>query len=146
MKLKKSPSLYVFAHKNCFIRRLIMLFVSAGTHDHEEVFTNLSHHCHGSKNFLRHTNSSEVSRKIVTFCIILNNLCSGSGLKWYETEKIIVCLLLCKWKLFQVSCDHVVCFWKYLRSWTSVYKLIISLSQLSKSFYGVQSHQMSLTK
>ena len=41
-----------------------MLFVSAGTHDHEEVFTNLLNHCHSSRKFLRHTKSSEVSRKM----------------------------------------------------------------------------------
>ena len=64
MKLKKSPIPYVFVFKNCSGRRAIMLFVSAGTHDHEEVFTNLLYHCHSSRKFLRHTKSSEVSRKM----------------------------------------------------------------------------------
>ena len=92
MKLKKSPSPYVFVNKNCFRCRAIMLFGSASTHDHKKVFTNLLHYCHCSKKFLRHTKSSEVSHKIVNFCLILNTFCSQSGLKGYETEKITVCL------------------------------------------------------
>ena len=97
MKLKKSPIPYVFVFKNCSGRRAIIVFVSTGTYDHEEVFTSLLYHCHTSiKKFLRHTKSSEVTQKILTFCTILRNLCSGSGLKGYETEKNIIGLRLCK--------------------------------------------------
>ena len=108
MKLKKSPIPYVFVFKNCSGRRAIMLFVSTGTHDHEEVFTSLLYHCHSSRKFLRHTKSSVVTQKILTFCIILRNLCSESGLKGYETEKIIISLRFCKEKLFQMSCHQTV--------------------------------------
>ena len=92
MKLKKSPIPYVFVFKNCSGRRAIMLFVSTGTHDHEKVFTSLSYHCHSSRKSSRHTKSSVVIRKIVTFCIILNNFGSQSGLKGYETQKITIFL------------------------------------------------------
>merc|ERR1712015_328529 len=40
--------------------------------------------------FLRSLKSSVVIRKIVTFCIILNHFGSKSGLKRYETQKIII--------------------------------------------------------
>ena len=43
MKLKKLPSAYAFVNKNCFMCRTVMMFVSASTHDHEEVFTDLKH-------------------------------------------------------------------------------------------------------
>ena len=96
MKLKKSSSSYVFVNKNGVRCRAIMLFVSAGTYDHEEVFTNLLHRCHCSNKFLRRAKSSEVSQKIVTFGIILNNFGSKSGLKGYETQKITISLRFCK--------------------------------------------------
>ena len=67
---KRSPSPYVFVYKNCSRILAIMLFVSAGTHDHEEVLSSLLYHCHSSRKFLRHTNSSEVSHKTIFFCII----------------------------------------------------------------------------
>ena len=35
MKLKKSPSAYVFVNKNCFMHRAITLFASASTYDHD---------------------------------------------------------------------------------------------------------------
>ena len=96
MKLKKTPSPYVFVNKNGVRWRAIILFVSAGTYDHEDVFTNLVHHYRCSNIFLRRTKSSEVSRKIVTFGLILNNCCFKSGLGGYETEKSTICLRLCK--------------------------------------------------
>ena len=88
MKLKKTPSPYVFVNKNGVRWRAIILFVSAGTYDHEDVFTNLVHHYRCSNIFLRRTKSSEVSRKIVTFGLILNNYCFKSDLGEYETEKV----------------------------------------------------------
>ena len=51
IKTKKLPSAYVFVNKNCVRCRTIMLFVSASTHSHEEVFTNLLWHCHCSRRF-----------------------------------------------------------------------------------------------
>ena len=42
------------------------------------------------KNLLRRLKSSVVIRKIVTFYIILNHFGSNSGLKRYETQKIII--------------------------------------------------------
>ena len=41
IKTEKSSSAYVFANRNCFRYHTIMLFISARTYDHEEVFTNL---------------------------------------------------------------------------------------------------------
>ena len=52
------------------------------------MFTNLVHHYRCSNIFLRRTKSSEVSRKIVTFGLILNNYCFKSDLGEYETEKV----------------------------------------------------------
>ena len=95
MKLKKTPSPYIFVNKNCAMSRAIMLFASAGTYGHEEVFTNLLHYCHSSNNFLRRTKSSEVSQKIVIFGIILNNFSSKSDLRGYEIENSTICLRLC---------------------------------------------------
>ena len=95
MRLKKSPSPYVFVNKNGVRCRAIMWFNSAGTYDHEEVFTNLLHHCHSSNKFLRRTKSSEVSQNIVIFGIILNTFGSKSGLRGYETEKSAIYLRLC---------------------------------------------------
>ena len=40
---QKTPSLYVFVNKNGVRCRVIMLFVSAATYDHEDVFTNSVH-------------------------------------------------------------------------------------------------------
>ena len=48
----------------------------------------------------------------------------------YQNEKITICLRFCKEIMFQVSCDHAICFCKYLWSWRSVYKLIMALSLL----------------
>ena len=70
IKTKKSPSAYIYASKNCFRCRAIMMFVSAGTYDNEEIFINLLHHSHVSKNFLRRTNSSEISQKTLLFASI----------------------------------------------------------------------------
>ena len=47
--MKKSPSAYVCAYKNCSSCHATMLFLSVSTHDHEEVFTNLLHYCNWSK-------------------------------------------------------------------------------------------------
>ena len=63
IKTKKSPSAYVFANKTYFRCHAIMLFISASTYDHEEVFTNLLWHYHCSRKFLRHLKSSVVIRK-----------------------------------------------------------------------------------
>ena len=49
---KKSPSAYVCANENCFRCHAIMLFVSASTYGHEEVFTNLLWHCYCSRKLL----------------------------------------------------------------------------------------------
>ena len=51
IKTKQSPSAYVFVNKNYVRCRKIMLFVSASTHSHEEVFTNLLWHCHYPRRF-----------------------------------------------------------------------------------------------
>ena len=51
MESKKSPSAYVMVHRSCFMHRTIMLFISASTYDHEEVFTNLLHHYKCSRKF-----------------------------------------------------------------------------------------------
>ena len=67
MKLRKSTPPYVFVHKNCSRCRAIMLFNSAGTQDHEEVFINLLHHSLSSRKFVRHTISTEVSHKTIHF-------------------------------------------------------------------------------
>ena len=67
---KKSPHPYVFANKNGVRCRVNMLFVSAGTYDHEEVFTNFLHHYHCSKVFLRCTKLSEISQETLLFRII----------------------------------------------------------------------------
>ena len=62
---KKSPHPYVFANKNGVRCRVNMLFVSAGTHDHEKVSTKLLYHCNCSKKFLRPAKSVDVSHKTV---------------------------------------------------------------------------------
>ena len=67
-KTQKSSS-YVFVNKNGVECRAIIRFASAGTYDHEEVFTNLLHHCHRSKTFLRRTKSSDVKQETVIFRI-----------------------------------------------------------------------------
>ena len=46
--------------------------------------------------FLRSLKSSVVIRKIVTFCIILNHFGFKSGLKRYETQKIIIFSRFCQ--------------------------------------------------
>ena len=48
------------------------------------------------ENFLRSLKLSVVIRKIVTFCIILNNFGSESGLKGYETQAITIYLRFCQ--------------------------------------------------
>ena len=69
MRLKKSPSPYIFVNKNGVRCRAIMWFVSAGTYDHEEVFTNLLHHCRSSNKFLRRTKSSEITQETLLFAL-----------------------------------------------------------------------------
>ena len=51
IKTKKSPSAYVCEYKNCVRCHAIMLFVSASTYGHEEVFTNLLWHYHCFRKF-----------------------------------------------------------------------------------------------
>ena len=41
MESIKSVSAHVSANKNCLVRRMIILFVSADTFEHKQVFKNL---------------------------------------------------------------------------------------------------------
>ena len=82
------------------------------------------------KNFLELSKLQKCG--ILHFILCFYKVSESSIYLWreYQNKKITICLRLCKWKLFQVSCDHAICFCKYLWSWRSVYKLIMALSLL----------------
>ena len=95
MKSKKSPSAYVLVHRNCFMRRAIILFVSASIYDYDKVFANFLHHCQCSKKFFTTPKVISSQSQNSNFLHHFESLVGQSGLKEYETQKITISLRFC---------------------------------------------------
>ena len=111
IKTKKSPSAYVCANKNCFRCHAIMLFVSASTYDHEQVFTNLLYHCHSSRKVFMESKVIRCHSQNSNFLNYFEQIYSKSLLepKWLKMMQKVT---ICEWLLMTLGVVK-----KFLEQW-----------------------------